>query len=80
MLSTRVGEYVVFDCPLDFPHDYVIPYILRWNKEVSPCDFCGWLADSLEHSGNYMYHLFQQSVTLLYAHTLYLCVSFDSQN
>jgi hypothetical protein len=34
MLSARVGEYVVFDCPLDFPHDYVIPYILRWNKEV----------------------------------------------
>ena len=35
MLSAKVGEYVVFDCPLDFPHDYVIPYILRWNKEVS---------------------------------------------
>lgn len=34
MLSTKVGEYVVFNCPLDFPHDYVIPYILRWNKEV----------------------------------------------
>jgi len=35
MLSAKVGEYVVFNCPLDFPHDYVIPYILRWNKEVS---------------------------------------------
>jgi hypothetical protein len=34
MLSARVGDYVVFDCPLDFPHDYVIPYVLRWNKEV----------------------------------------------
>ncbi|PSN47237.1 hypothetical protein C0J52_16564 [Blattella germanica] len=34
MLSAKVGEYVVFDCPLDFPHDYEIPYILRWNKEV----------------------------------------------
>lgn len=33
MLSTKVGEYIVFNCPLDFPHDYVIPYILRWNKE-----------------------------------------------
>jgi hypothetical protein len=33
MLAARVGDYVVFNCPLDFPHDYVIPYILRWNKE-----------------------------------------------
>ena len=35
MKTASVGQYVVFDCPLDFPHDYVIPYILRWNKEVS---------------------------------------------
>jgi hypothetical protein len=34
MLTAKVGEYVVFNCPLDFPHDHVIPYILRWNKEV----------------------------------------------
>lgn len=33
MLAARVGEYVVFNCPLDFPHDYVIPYVLRWNKD-----------------------------------------------
>jgi hypothetical protein len=44
MLSTRVGEYVVFNCPLDFPHDYVIPYILRWNKEVSPYRYVHCLA------------------------------------
>jgi hypothetical protein len=34
MLAAKVGEYVVFNCPLDFPHDHVIPYSLRWNKEV----------------------------------------------
>jgi hypothetical protein len=36
MLSSKVGEYVVFNCPVDFPHDYIVPYILRWNKEVIP--------------------------------------------
>jgi hypothetical protein len=40
MLAARVGEYVVFNCPLDFPHDYVIPYNLRWNKEVSTSFLC----------------------------------------
>ncbi|KAK7793696.1 hypothetical protein R5R35_014160 [Gryllus longicercus] len=31
-LTASVGEHVVFNCQLDFPHDIVIPYILRWNK------------------------------------------------
>nr|XP_018895915.1 PREDICTED: protein borderless isoform X1 [Bemisia tabaci] len=32
-LTASVGESVVLDCPLDFPHDVPIPYILHWNKE-----------------------------------------------
>ncbi|KAL0267467.1 UNVERIFIED_CONTAM: hypothetical protein PYX00_009725 [Menopon gallinae] len=32
-LTAAVGEAVVFNCRLDFPHDIVIPYILHWNKE-----------------------------------------------
>ncbi|XP_047119273.1 protein borderless [Schistocerca piceifrons] len=32
-LTAAVGEYVVFNCQLDFPHDIVIPHILRWNKD-----------------------------------------------
>lgn len=34
-LDTKVGSYAVFNCPLDFPQDIEIPYILHWNKEVS---------------------------------------------
>lgn len=32
-LTANVGESVVFNCPLDFPHDVAIPYILYWNKD-----------------------------------------------
>ncbi|XP_011500330.1 PREDICTED: protein turtle [Ceratosolen solmsi marchali] len=32
-LTGAVGEYVVFDCDLDFPHDIPIPYILHWNRD-----------------------------------------------
>ncbi|XP_071454905.1 protein borderless isoform X5 [Hetaerina americana] len=32
-LTASVGESVVFNCQVEFPHDIAIPYILRWNKE-----------------------------------------------
>ncbi|XP_023287560.1 protein borderless isoform X2 [Orussus abietinus] len=32
-LTAGVGEYVVFNCDLDFPHEIPIPYILYWNRE-----------------------------------------------
>ncbi|XP_031624013.1 protein borderless isoform X4 [Contarinia nasturtii] len=32
-VDAKVGEYAVFNCPLDFPQDIEIPYILHWNKE-----------------------------------------------
>lgn len=34
-LSAGVGEYAVFNCDLDFPHETPIPYILQWNRDVS---------------------------------------------
>lgn len=34
-IDAKVGSYAVFNCPLDFPQDIEIPYILHWNKEVS---------------------------------------------
>lgn len=34
-LTAGVGEYVVFNCDLDFPHETPIPYILQWNRDVS---------------------------------------------
>ncbi|XP_058803562.1 protein borderless isoform X2 [Phymastichus coffea] len=32
-LTAAVGEYVVFNCDLDFPHEIPIPYILHWNRD-----------------------------------------------
>lgn len=32
-LNAGVGEYVVFNCDLDFPHETPIPYILQWNRD-----------------------------------------------
>ncbi|XP_014210122.1 protein borderless isoform X1 [Copidosoma floridanum] len=32
-LTAAVGENVIFDCDLDFPHDIPIPYILHWNRD-----------------------------------------------
>ncbi|XP_077292450.1 borderless isoform X2 [Arctopsyche grandis] len=32
-LSAAVGDSVVFNCPLDFPQDIEIPYILNWKKD-----------------------------------------------
>lgn len=34
-MDAKVGTYAVFNCPLDFPQDIEIPYILHWNKEVT---------------------------------------------
>lgn len=34
-LTANVGDHVVFNCELDFPQDIPIPYILKWNKDVS---------------------------------------------
>ncbi|XP_057335997.1 protein borderless isoform X2 [Microplitis mediator] len=31
--TAAVGDYVVFNCHLDFPHEIPIPYILHWNRE-----------------------------------------------
>ncbi|XP_059471403.1 protein borderless isoform X2 [Neocloeon triangulifer] len=34
-LTAEIGESVLLNCEVDFPHDTVVPYILRWNKEGS---------------------------------------------
>lgn len=36
-LEAKVGSYVVFNCPLEYPQEIAIPYILHWNKDV--CTF-----------------------------------------
>lgn len=33
--TATIGDYIVFNCHLDFPHEIPIPYILHWNREVS---------------------------------------------
>lgn len=34
-LEAKVGSHVVFNCRIDFPYDYDIPYIIHWSKDVS---------------------------------------------
>lgn len=33
-LDGKVGSHAVLNCPLDFPQDDPIPYVLRWFKDV----------------------------------------------
>jgi hypothetical protein len=35
-LTAAVGDYVIFNCNVDFPQSLPIPYMLNWKKEVSP--------------------------------------------
>ncbi|KAG4079404.1 hypothetical protein HA402_008096 [Bradysia odoriphaga] len=32
-LDAKVGSYVILNCPLDFPQDIPIPYIVHWQKD-----------------------------------------------
>lgn len=36
-LTAGVGDSVVFDCEIDFPQDFPIPYTLYWKRKVSTC-------------------------------------------
>lgn len=38
-LEAKVGSHVVFNCRIDFPYDYDIPYIIHWSKDVSKVRF-----------------------------------------
>ncbi|XP_065211981.1 protein borderless isoform X2 [Planococcus citri] len=33
VILTKVGEYAVLDCAIEFPHDIVIPHVLEWRKD-----------------------------------------------
>lgn len=46
-LNAGVGEYAVFNCDLDFPHETPIPYILQWNRDVSLAKFMYRIGGSL---------------------------------
>jgi len=34
-LTAAVGDHIVFDCEIDFPQRYPIPYRLYWKRGVS---------------------------------------------
>ncbi|XP_053694924.1 LOW QUALITY PROTEIN: protein borderless [Sabethes cyaneus] len=35
-LEAKVGSYVILNCPVDFPKNDPIPYVLHWNKDNRP--------------------------------------------
>lgn len=34
-LTASVGDYIIFNCNVDFPQSIPIPYMLNWRKDVS---------------------------------------------
>lgn len=32
-LEAKVGSYAVFNCYIDFPYDFPIPYVVHWSKD-----------------------------------------------
>ncbi|XP_058817731.1 protein borderless isoform X2 [Topomyia yanbarensis] len=35
-MEAKVGSYVILNCPVDFPKNDPIPYVLHWNKDNKP--------------------------------------------
>lgn len=33
-ITAILGESVVFNCPVEFPGDHPVPYVLQWEKKV----------------------------------------------
>ncbi|XP_017760125.1 PREDICTED: protein borderless isoform X1 [Eufriesea mexicana] len=62
-LNAGVGEYAVFNCDLDFPHETPIPYILQWNRDGRTIFswYNGYSSVGLGYEGRV--HLLEDSVT-----------------
>jgi hypothetical protein len=35
-ITAIIGELIVFNCHVEFPEGYPVPYIVQWDKKVSP--------------------------------------------
>ena len=35
-MTALVGSHVVLECPLKFPDDEHVPYVIEWKKQVRP--------------------------------------------
>ncbi|KAK6636355.1 hypothetical protein RUM43_010015 [Polyplax serrata] len=35
-ITAILGESVVFNCHVEFPGDHPVPYVLQWEKKVTP--------------------------------------------
>ncbi|XP_030745787.1 protein borderless [Sitophilus oryzae] len=49
--TAAVGDHVVFDCEIDFPHDYPIPYKLSWRR--GDFEIFSWQDDQIKESDEY---------------------------
>lgn len=34
-ITAMAGDYVVFNCEVNFPHDQVVPYVVQWWRKVT---------------------------------------------
>ncbi|XP_073979151.1 immunoglobulin superfamily member turtle isoform X4 [Rhodnius prolixus] len=50
-ITAILGESVVFNCPVDFPADHAVPYVLQWEKKGEEIPIYIWYDSYPTHSG-----------------------------
>ncbi|XP_014247485.1 protein turtle [Cimex lectularius] len=50
-ITAILGESVVFNCPVDFPQDHPVPYVLQWEKKGEEIPIYIWYDSYPTHSG-----------------------------
>ncbi|XP_065214035.1 protein turtle isoform X3 [Planococcus citri] len=50
-ITAILGESVVFNCPVEFPGDHPVPYVLQWGKKGKNIPIFIWYENYPTHSG-----------------------------
>lgn len=50
-ITAILGESVVFNCPVEFPADHAVPYVLQWEKKGVEIPIYIWYDSYPTHSG-----------------------------
>ncbi|XKL61367.1 hypothetical protein PGB90_008424 [Kerria lacca] len=50
-ITAILGESVVFNCPVEFPGDHPVPYVLQWEKKGQDIPIFIWYENYPTHSG-----------------------------
>lgn len=75
-LTASVGDYVIFNCNVDFPQNIPIPYMLNWTKEVSAILFKPNLykfQNNMREESNFQTHILLFSLPCMSFHLPCIC-------